>query len=52
MCLLGAFSPPLALPGQGPRHLRPPGGSGSEPLVNPGSPAGGGLPGRCGPLPG
>ena len=39
-------------PYQGPRHLRPPGGSGSEPLVNPGSPAGGGLPGRCGPLPG
>ena len=47
MCLLGAFSPPLTPPGLG-----TPGGSGSEPLVNPGSPAGGGLPGRCGPLPG
>ena len=49
----GVFAPSRPpTPYQGPRHLRPPGGSGSEPLVNPGSPAGGGLPGRCGPLPG
>ena len=54
LCLLGGVCAPSrpAGPYQGFRHLRPPRGQGSAPLVNPGSPAGGGPPGRCGPLPG
>ena len=45
---LRPFSPPRALSGPS----APEASRGTASLVNPGSPAGGGPPGRCGPLPG